>query len=176
MAVTKQQKEKTLKWLLDSFKNAKAVVFSQYQGTNVKDMRLLRKNLLAKKVNFKVAKKTLVNLAAKQCGLEQIPDELMAGPVGLGFAMEDAVWATKIIYDFGKEHDTVKITGAFFEGKFIGAQEAKDIAMLPGREVLLARLVSSLKSPVYGFYGILHGILRNFVYAVSEVAKKKTPA
>ncbi len=173
MPATRKQKEQTLAQLVDSFKQAKSVVFSQYQGTNVKGMRELRKKLREKKVAFKVAKKTLMTLAAKQIGFDQIPDDFMKGPIGLAFAMDDAIAPAKIIHDFGKDHETVKIVGAIFEGKLMAATEARVIAMLPSREVLLAKLLGSMKAPIAGFHAVLHGLLRNFVYALSEVAKKK---
>jgi large subunit ribosomal protein L10 len=173
MPVTRKQKEETLEKLIDSFKKAKTVVFSQYQGTNVKGMRELRKRLRENKVAFKVAKKTLMTLAAKKIGFDQIPDEFMQGPIGLAFGMEDQIAPAKIIHEFGKTHETVKIVGAIFEGKLMPAGEVRAIATLPGREVLLAKLLGSMKAPIAGFHAILYGLLRNFVYALSEIQKKK---
>ncbi|MEK9132282.1 MAG: 50S ribosomal protein L10 [Patescibacteria group bacterium] len=177
MAVTKQKKAEVLAELIKNFEGAKSVVFSQYQGTNVKNMRELRKRLFAQDISFQVARKTLMKLAAKKIGLAEIPDGFMEGPIGLAFSRKDEIAPAKIIHEFNKVAETVKITGALFEGKFIDAEAAKTIAVLPSREVLLARLVGSMKSPIYGFYSVLHGILRNFVYALSEIQKKKpTPA
>lgn len=173
MPVTRQDKEKVLKDLIDAFKQAKSVAFGQYQGTNVKNMRELRKRLLAGKVKFKVARKTLMRIAAKDAGFSEIPAESMQGPIGLAFGMEDAIAPAKIIHEFGKVAETVKLVGAIFEGKLINAAEARAIATLPAREVLLARLVCAMKSPIAGFHGVLHALLRNFVYCLSEVAKKK---
>lgn len=173
MAVTKQQKAQTLADLKKAFKEAKSVVFTQYQGTNVKNIRELRKKLRGSKVSLKVARKTLMALAAKDAGFSEIPAEFLVGPVALAFGAEDAIAPAKIIHEFGRTVETVKITGAVFEGKLIPAEEARAIAMLPSREVLLARLVGSMKSPITGFHAVLHGLLRNFVYALSEVQKKK---
>jgi len=173
MAVTRKQKEEVLKDLIKNFENAKSVVFSQYQGTNVKNMRELRKRLRGAKVNFKVAKKTLMTLAAKKIGFEQIPDSMMQGPIGLAFSLEDSIAPAKIIHEFGKTAETVKIVGAIFEGKLIEAAEAKAIASLPAREVLLAKLIGCLQAPIAGFHGVLHALLRNFVFALSEIQKKK---
>lgn len=174
MPATRKQKEETLKSLKESFKKAKTVVFSQYKGTTVKDMRSLRRKLRENSVEFRVAKKTLMKLAAKEVGFDDIPAEVLEGPIGLAFGMKDEIAPAKVIYEFGKTNEHVKLTGAIFEGKLIGAADAKVIAMLPGREVLLAKLVGCMKSPIAGFHGILHALLRNFVYALSEVQKKKT--
>jgi len=173
MAVTRKQKEAALAQLIDNFKKAKSVVFSQYQGTTVKDMRALRKKLTESNVAFKVEKKTLMKIAAKEVGFDQIPDNFMQGPIGLAFAMGDSIIPAKIIHDFGKDHETVKIVGAVFEGKLIDATAAKILATLPGREVLLGQLVGLLKGPISGFHNVLHSLLRNFVYVLNETQKKK---
>lgn len=173
MAVTKQQKSQILDELIENFKVAKSVVFNQYQGSTVKDMRELRKALRAGKVKFKVARKTLMLIAAEKAGFKEIPNEMMQGPIGIAFGMEDEIAPLKIAHDFGKLHEKVKITGAIFEGKLLSAAEAKVIATLPGREMLLAKLVGCLKSPIAGFHAVLHGLLRNFVYALNEIQKKK---
>lgn len=176
MTMTRKQKEESVSELTTALKAAKTVVFSQYQGTTVKNMRSLRKKLFASKVDFKVARKTLIRIAAKNIGLEAIPDEFMQGPIGLAISDGDQIAPAKVLFEFGKEAETVKIVGALFEGKFISAADAKAIATLPGREVLLGKLVGLLKSPISGFHGVLHSLLRNFVYTLSEVQKKKPAA
>lgn len=173
MPVTRKQKQETLASLINSFKEAKTVVFAQYQGTNVKDIKLLRKKLREQKVGFKVARKTLMKLAAKERGFAEIPADFLQGPIGLAFGMGDEIAPAKTLHEFGKDHETIKMTGAIFEGKLIGAAEIKAIASLPAKEALLSSLVSLLKSPISGFHGVLHALLRNFVYVMSEVQKKK---
>lgn len=173
MAVTKQQKSEILDALTENFKKAKSVVFSQYQGTNVKNMRELRKRLLHEKAVFKVARKTLISLAAKKTGFDQIPGEFLEGPIGLAFGMGNEIAPAKVLHEFGKSAETVKIVGAIFEGKFINAAEATALAKLPDRKSLLAQLVGTMKAPISGFHSVLYGVMRNFVFALSEVAKQR---
>ncbi len=173
MPVTRKQKEETLAELTKFFEGAKSVVFSQYQGTNVKNMRELRKRLTEKKVKFKVARKTLISLAAKKMGFDEIPAGFMEGPIGLAFGMEDEMAPAKIVYEFGKVAETIKIVGAIFDKKLVTAADAKALAALPGKEVLIAKLVWLLKSPIAGFHGVLHSVLRSFVYGLGQVQKKK---
>lgn len=176
MAITKQKKEQVLAELTDAFKKAKSIVFSQYKGTNVKNMRGLRKRMFEKQVKFKVAKKTLIKMAAEKAGYKEIPAEFMGGQIGLAFGMGDEIAPAKILYEFGKDAETIKIVGAIFEGKLIPEADAKILAKIPGREILLAQLTGLMMSPVAGFYNVLHSLLRNFVYALAEVQKKKPAA
>lgn len=175
MPITRKQKEQSVAELTTRFSGAKTIVFSQYQGTNVKNMRALRKKLFENKVELEVARKTLMRIAAKNAGMEEIPDDFLQGPIAVAISSDDQIAPAKVLYEFGKEADTIKIVGAFFEGKFISANDAKAIATLPGREALLGKLVGILKSPISGFHGVLHSLLRNFVYTLSEVQKKKPP-
>ena len=169
MAITRKKKEEIIEQLVNNFKKAKSVVFSQYKGTNVKDMHELRKNLRLKKVLFKIAKKTLVNIAAKKAGLAEIPGSLIPGPIGLAFGMEEEIAPAKILHEFGRTHETIKVVGAIFEGKLREAAEAQAIAALPGKEILLGQLVGLLKSPIVEFHAILHALLRNFVYVLKSI-------
>lgn len=173
MTVTKQKKEEILKGLISSFEKAKTVVFAHYQGTKVKDIRELRKRLHAHGVKFKVAKKTLMQKAVEKVGFKEIPSELMEGPIALAFGMEDEIIPAKTINDFSKSTETIEIVGAIFEGRFISQAEAKSIASLPGKDVLLTQLVGLMMSPISGFHAVLHGLMRNFVYCLSEVQKRK---
>lgn len=171
--MTRKEKEQSVQEIAALLKGAKTVVFTQYQGTTVKNMRSLRKKLFDSKVDFLVARKTLIRIAAKQVGFEEIPNDFMQGPIGLAVSAVDQIAPAKVLFEFGKEAETIKIVGALFEGKFISAADTKAIATLPGREVLLGKLVGLLKSPIAGFHGVLHSLLRAFVYTLSEVQKKK---
>ncbi|PIQ77211.1 50S ribosomal protein L10 [Candidatus Peregrinibacteria bacterium CG11_big_fil_rev_8_21_14_0_20_46_8] len=172
MAITRQKKEQILSELIDSFKNAKSVVFSHYKGTSVKDIGELRNKLRSEQVEFKVAKKTLIQRAAKEAGMEEIPAGSMDGPIGLAIAMGDEIAPARIIHDFGKDHETVAITGAWFESKMMNAADAKTLATLPTREQLLGQLVGLMMSPVAGFHGVLNNVLTGFVRVCSELEKK----
>jgi len=173
MAVTKAKKQEQLAELIEDFKAAKSVVFSQYQGTSVKAMENLRSKLRENEVEFKVARKTLVKLAAKEAGFGDLDPSVLEGAVGLAFAKNDEVIGAKTLHDLGKDVETLKIIGAIFEGKCLNAAMAQQIAQLPGRQVLLTQLVGLMMSPISGFHGVLHGVMRSFVCALSEVAKKK---
>jgi len=172
MAVTKQKKADILKDLDLLFKDAKSVVFSSYKGVNVKDISTLRKQLREKNVKFKVAKKTLIKLAAQKAGFKEIPEESLEGQVGAAFAQGDEIAAAKTLYDFSKTHEQLQILGALMEGRALTKAETMVLAKMPGKQELLSRLVGSIKAPVSNFHGILYALLRNFVGVVSAYKEK----
>ena len=175
MAVSKAKKEEVIAELTDLFKNSKSVVFSDYQGISVKDVQTLRRNLLDNDSKFKVAKKTLVKLAAKDAGFDEIPEEALVGQVGVAFSMNDEIAAAKTLYDFSKTNDAVKLLSAFMEGKTLTKEETIALAKIPGRDELLAKMVGSMKSPISGFHGVLYSLLRSFV-GVVDAYRDSLPA
>lgn len=176
MPLTKAQKGDMVKELTDQIKSAKSVVFADYQGLSVKDIKALRKLLREKGVKYQVAKKTLIKIAAKEAGYSDIPKDILAGPVGAAFASGDEIAAAKIIYQFAKKNTNLKLRGAFFEGRVLSLAETKQLAMLPSKEELIAKLLYLIKYPIQGFHGVLHGTLAGFVRALKAISDKKAQA
>jgi large subunit ribosomal protein L10 len=173
MAITKEKKEEILKGLEDKFGKAKAVYFADYRGLSVKEIGELRKKLKEEGAEYLVAKKTLMKLSVKNAKLPEVPNELMEGPVGVAFGFEDVVIPVKVLNDFAKEAEALTILGGLVEGKYISKEEAIELAKLPSRDELLAKLVGSMKAPISGFHGVLSGILRDFVGVLKAYDEKK---
>ncbi len=173
MAVTKAKKEEVLKNLEDKFSKAKSVYFADYRGLTVKNLSDLRRKLRENNVDYVVAKKTLMKISVKNVNLPEIPDYVMEGPVGAAFAYDDEISAVKTLSEFKKQAESLQILGGLVEGKYVSKEEAAQLAALPSREELLAKLVGSMKSPISGFHGVLSGVLRNFVGVVDAYREKK---
>lgn len=173
MATTKAKKEEVLKDLEEKLGRAEAVYFADYRGLSVKDMGKLRGKLREEGYDFRIAKKTLMQLSLKNQNMPEAPAEVMQGPVGAAFSYDGIVSAVKALHEFSKENDNLKILGGLVEGKFITQAEAVELAKMPTREELLAKLVGSMKAPVSGFYGVTSGLLRNLVYVLKAVEEKK---
>ena len=161
-----------LKELVDKMKAAKAVVFADYRGMSVKDISKMRRELKEKGVEYGVSKKTLIRIAAKEAGFPEIPEEVMEGPIAVAFSMEDELAGAKLIYNTSKKNENLKLRGALFEGRVLGVAETKTLAMLPGREELLAKFLYVIKSPIQGFHGVLQGTLSGFVRALKAISEK----
>jgi len=176
MAVTKAQKDEILKKLEENFAKAKAVYFAQNKGLAVKKVTDLRKKLHKEGVELVVAKKTLMKLAAKKNNLPDLSDEMMEGPIAAAFSFQDVIIPAKVLYDFSKENENLQLLGGVVEGKLLSKAEAKQLATLPSRQELLAKLVGSMKSPISGFHGVLAGVLRKLVYSLKAIHDKKAAA
>jgi large subunit ribosomal protein L10 len=173
MAITKQKKGQILKELEEKFSRAQAVYFAENKGLTVKDVSSLRRKLREQGIDFVVAKKTLMKLAAKNQNFPEITDEVLPGPIGAAFSYVDAIAPSKIIRDFDKEGIKVSLTGGIMEGRLIDKAEALQLAKLPSKQELLAKLVGCLQSPISGFHGVLHGVLSKFVRTMDAYRTSK---
>lgn len=154
-------------------KSAKSIVFADFQGMPVKEVKKLRSQLREKGVKYQVAKKTLIKLAAKEIGYGEIPNSVLEGPVAVVCGTVDEISGPKIIFEFSKKIKELKLRGSLLDGKVLSVAETKQLATLPGKEELLSKLVYILKSPIQGFHGVLQGTITGFVRALDAIAKKQ---
>jgi len=140
-------------------RESSSTVVADYRGLNVAEVTQLRKQLREAGIEFQVLKNSLVSRAAASAELNDL-DSVLTGPTAVAFS-SDAVAPAKILSDFAKKNDALKIKGGVVEGRFYSAAEMKALAELPSREGLLSMLLSVLQAPV-----------RNFALAVKAVSEK----
>jgi len=174
MAVSKQKKAEILKGLEEKFGKAKAIYFAEYRSIPVKDITALRKKMTDAGIDYVVAKKTLMRLAAKKHNLPEISNEFLTGPVAAVIGYDDVVAPSKFLAEFGKTNENLKIIGGILEGKLLSKADAVAMSKLPSKEELLAQLVRALNGPISGFHGVGHGLLSKFVRTVDAVREKQS--
>lgn len=156
MPKTKEQKQATKAKLVDEFKKAKSVVFADYQGLTVAQADKLRKATRAVNVDYVVAKKSLLTLAAKEAGYE-VDAKKFPGMLGTAFGLEDEVAPAKVLGDMSKE-STIKLVGGIFEGAVVGQDKVIALSKLPSRLELLGKVVGTIYAPVSAFVRVLNAI------------------
>lgn len=171
MPKTRQKKEQDVKKLQELFQGNKLSVLATFEKVKVKDSNAFRKELRSQQAELVVTKKTLLNRALANAKLKGFEPEKTLGLIGVSFS-QDEVTAAKLLKTFAKDHD-VKFAAGFLEGKYLSTQEIEALADLPSREMLLARTVGALKSPVSGFVQVLRGTLQGLVYVLKGIADKK---
>jgi large subunit ribosomal protein L10 len=174
MAKTRSQKESELNALTVKIKDAKSMVFVNFDSLKVKDVEAFRKKCRAENVGYVVAKKTLLKLAFKQAGISEFDPKKLDRSVGTIIGLADEVAPARIVSAFAKEHEAMATIGGILEGKFVGKDKVLELAKLPSKQELLAQLVGSLNAPVSGFVNVLAGNLRNFVYVLNAVKDAKS--
>jgi large subunit ribosomal protein L10 len=129
-----------------AFSGAGASFLISYQGTKCAELTKLRRNLRPAGAKLKIVKNTLAKRALAGTAGEQLND-LLAGPVAVVWAAEDPVSPAKIISDFSKNVETFVVKGGIVDGQVVNAAAIGDLAKLPSREELLAKLLSLINAP-----------------------------
>lgn len=173
MALTRQQKQLQVKDLTEKMKNASSVIFSHYIGLSVANITKLRGQLRKEDAELQVAKKTLIQLAAKEAGAPELSDAMLPGPVACVFSFKEPTAGAGVTFKFGKDHPQIKLVGGIFSGKVLSATEANDLAVIPSRTQLLGIFITMVNSPLTGFASAISSPLTGFARLLSEIAKKK---
>jgi len=166
MAITKQKKEEILKGLIDKFGRSQSVVFANYRGLDVASISELRSELRKEDAEMKVAKKTLIGLAAKD-SVGELDASIMEGPIVATFSYDDPLSGIRILYQFSKKNENIKLLGGIIDGKVVGPDVIQQYAKLPSKEELLAKFIGSMSSPLSGFVGIGNSLVGGIVRALS---------
>lgn len=144
---------------------AQSLVVFDYRGLNAEEVTNLRSDMRKAGVEYVVLKNGIVERAAKAAGIEESFCELLKGPSAFAFGVEDAVAPAKVLKEAIKKYKKCEIKGGLINGVVTDAAGMNTLADLPSREVLLARMLGSMLSPISGLAIVL-----------DQIAKKGEPA
>lgn len=170
-------KEHMVKEIADHFKSYPNFFITSFSNIGVGEMEGLRKSLKRDVSAYMVAKNTMLKQAIKKSGIPVKVEDLdssISGSCGVLFTKGDPVAISRLLVDFTKGHDKVKIRAGFVNGETVSLDTIKFMSTLPSRDVLLSMVMAGMKSPVTGFVGILRGLLSNLVGVVDAIGKKKS--
>ncbi|WP_136193745.1 MULTISPECIES: 50S ribosomal protein L10 [Actinomyces] len=142
--MARPEKDAAVAQLADKFREANAVLLTEYRGLSVADLKELRRSL-AGNAEYTVAKNTLAAIAARRVGLDAIVDDLK-GPTALTFVTGEPVEAAKALRDFAKDNKNLIVKGGVMDGNALSADEVDKLASLESREVLLAKAAGAVKA------------------------------
>jgi large subunit ribosomal protein L10 len=151
---------------------AKAIYLADFTGIDVAKVTGLRNQLREAEIGYQVVKNRLAKRAAEAAGIAGL-DEHFVGPTAIAFSNDDPIAPAKILQDFADKDEDFSIKSGFMDGKILSADEVKALSKLPSREELLGKVLGSVQSPLYGFAGVLNGLLRNLVGVVAAIEEKQ---
>jgi large subunit ribosomal protein L10 len=165
LAITKETKVARTEQYKELLEASQAIVLAKYSGLTVKQMSELRARLREQDATFQVIKNTLLQRALHELGQTGL-DELLTGPVAVGYLGEGIPAAAKVLVDFAKESKVIEIKGGLMGDRVLAAEDIVAVSSLPTREELLAQLVSRLQGPIYGLVSVLSGPMRGLAYVL----------
>lgn len=154
---------------------SKCTILVNFKGLIVAQDTVLRRKMREAGVKYTVVKNTLLRIAAKELEIEGLEPALEKN-TAIAVAPEDPVAVAKIICEFAKTNKALEVKLGILDGQVIDATAVKALAELPPKEVLIAKLLGSMNSPITGFVNVLQGTIRNVVYALDAVRKQKESA
>ncbi len=161
--------------LREKFEPRAAVILTEYRGLSVEAISNLRFELAKREAEYRVIKNTLAKLAVEGTPYEELSPWL-EGPVAAAFVDGDATAAAKALLDFSRANPALKLKGGMLAGKLMDAAQVRALATLPSREVLVARLAGSLRSPLARLHNSMTSFTRNLASVLSQVAEQKEKA
>lgn len=167
--MNRDQKAAVVDEVAGQITESEAIFAVDYRGISVPQAAELRVKLYETDASFRVIKNTLSERAADRAGAEGLK-ELLVGPTAMTFVRGDAAAAAKALRDFRRAHNLLEFKGGWMNGAALTADEVDAIAQLPSRDVLNARLVGMVASPLTGVVTALNNLIAGFARQLQLIA------
>jgi large subunit ribosomal protein L10 len=176
LSLNLEQKQAVVAEVSAELAKAQAVVLAEYRSVTVKDMTELRRKARGSGVYLRVLKNTLARRAVADTPFKGLTEK-MVGPLAYGIS-SDPVAVAKVLQEFAKDHEKFVIRAGAMHNVVMSAREVADLARMPSRLELIAKLLATMQAPVAQFVRTLNEVPGKFVRTVAAVRdqKEKQPA
>lgn len=171
MSLNLEQKQAVVAEVSAQLAKAQTVILAEYRSIPVKDMTELRKKARNSGVYLRVLKNTLARRAVAETPFKGLTEK-MVGPLAYGIS-SDPVAAAKVLQEFAKENEKFVIKAGAMPNVMMSAREVAELAKMPSRQELLAKLVGTMQAPIVKFVRTLNEVPGKFARALAAVRDQK---
>lgn len=175
MQITREMKAQRLAELEDLISRQQVIIFTNYQGLSAVEVDQARLAVEPSEAKYMVTKNTLLKIALKKVGIP-VDSTAFNQPLACIFGLKDQVMTAKAVVKAAKELEAIQILGGIVDGQIVDEATIQNLATLPSREELLAKLVGTIAAPMSGFVSVLSGNLRGLVQVLHQYEEQKAQA
>jgi large subunit ribosomal protein L10 len=170
--VKKEQKQEVIQDMAQRLERAEALFLTDFSGLSVEKMTVLRAQIAEKGHEYVVVKNTLLRRASKDKPAEILSDKL-TGPNGLGISYNDSLSLAKLLVEFAKSDEKLRIRGGLLSGRLMDTEAVLALSKLPGREVLLANMLGALNGVPRNLVSVMAAVPRALLNALKAIEEQK---
>ena len=168
-----EKNQDELAQLTEKLDKAKAVYFTDFLGLDVSSITELRSEFFKASIEFKVAKNTLLKLAAENISLEGL-DDFLVGSTAIAISYDEPTAPAKVLKKFTEDHDKPEVKAILFDGEVLDGSEYLKFATLPTKDELLTKLVMMLNSPITILARTLSAPMINLINGLNNLKNTKS--
>ena len=167
------EKAEKIDELTDKLGRATVTILVQTQGLNVKDMTDLRNKMRAAKIEFKIAKNTLLRIATERNNMTELDKSIFNGQTAVAFGYDDEVAAAKAVADYMRTSKVAVLKSGILGGRTLTADQVESLARMPGgKNHAKAQVVGVIQGPLATTYSLLTAPLRDLCYVLQARAEQ----
>jgi len=168
-----QAKAEIIEQLAEKLGRASVTILVQTQGLKVKDMNDLRSKMRAARIDFQVAKNTLLRIATERNHMTGVDTSIFNGQTSVALGYEDEIAAVKAVVDYIRTSRVAVLKSGILGGQTLSAQQIEDLARMPGgKNYAKAQVVGVIQGPLATTYSLLSAPLRDLCYVIQARAEQ----